>query len=71
MSAPILANEAATAPAAAEHKTHEKHDHVHGKNCGHKAEKHGDHTDYEHDGHHHHAHAGHIDECAGPTHKSE
>jgi hypothetical protein len=46
------------------HQTHEKHQHVHGANCGHTAVKHGDHTDYLHDGHLHTSHDGHTDECA-------
>lgn len=41
---------------------HEKHDHVHGENCGHTAIKHDDHIDYLHDGHLHHPHESHIDE---------
>ncbi len=58
---------------AAVHPQHEaqgKHEHHHGKKCGHKAEEHktkeGVHVDYEHDGHHHRAHDKHNDECAGP-----
>ncbi len=42
--------------------THEKHDHIHGPNCGHPAVKHLDHVDYLHEGHLHHLHQGHIDE---------
>ncbi|MFM8572632.1 MAG: hypothetical protein ACKOAU_13650 [Pirellula sp.] len=34
--------------------THENHDHVHGKNCGHTAIEHNGHIDYLHDGHLHH-----------------
>lgn len=41
---------------------HDKHDHVHGEQCGHTAILHGDHVDYLHDGHLHHPHAGHYDE---------
>jgi hypothetical protein len=32
---------------------HGKHNHTHGKNCGHKAIHHDDHIDYLHDGHLH------------------
>jgi hypothetical protein len=45
------------------HTVHEKHDHVHGPSCGHRAIQHDGHVDYLHDGHLHHAHGGHIDEC--------
>ena len=72
----ILALSLAFAPAAfagekgPPHKAAQEHKHKHGKNCGHKAEKHGDHTDYEHEEngevHHHKKHAGHFDECEGP-----
>jgi hypothetical protein len=54
----------------AEHKTHEKHEHVHGSSCGHKAIEHDGHMDYIHDGHLHHPHEGHVDEhvlSAGTT----
>ena len=50
-----------------EHKTHERHDHVHGDGCGHPAIRHDGHVDYAHDGHLHHAHDGHVDECALPV----
>lgn len=43
-------------------KTHENHNHEHGKDCGHTAIKHNDHVDYIHDGHLHHKHEGHYDE---------
>lgn len=43
-------------------KTHEKHDHTHGENCGHQAIKHDDHTCYVHDGHLHYVHGDHVDE---------
>lgn len=46
------------------HRTHEKHDHTHGSECGHTAIRHGDHVDYLHDGHMHRAHDGHYDECS-------
>ncbi len=42
------------------------HQHVHGKNCGHKTVEHGDHVDYVHDGHFHRLHGKHVDECKGP-----
>jgi hypothetical protein len=41
---------------------HEKHEHKHGDNCGHKAIRHDDHTDYLHDNHLHHMHGDHVDE---------
>lgn len=46
-------------------KTHQNHDHVHGKDCGHTAIQHGDHVDYLrylYDGHLHHPHQDHVDE---------
>lgn len=46
------------------HNTHEKHDHEHGKDCGHTAVRHGDHVDFLHDGHLHHPHDDHYDEHA-------
>jgi len=45
------------------HTTHERHDHQHGKNCGHTAVAHQEHVDYLHEGHLHHPHDGHVDEC--------
>jgi hypothetical protein len=44
------------------HEIHDKHDHQHGPNCGHKAIRHQSHTDYLHDGHLHSLHEGHVDE---------
>lgn len=41
---------------------HNRHDHVHGDDCGHLAVRHGDHVDYAHDGHLHHPHGDHVDE---------
>ena len=46
----------------ANHQTHEPHDHVHNKTCGHTRIQHDGHTDFLHDGHLHHLHEGHIDE---------
>lgn len=46
-----------------DHHTHDKHDHVHGPNCGHQAVKHAGHIDYLHDGHLHNVHGDHVDEC--------
>jgi hypothetical protein len=43
-------------------KTHEGHEHKHGKACGHKTIQHNDHTDYVHDNHLHHVHDDHVDE---------
>lgn len=43
-------------------KVHEKHEHVHGAQCGHLAVKHEGHTDYLHDSHLHYVHEGHVDE---------
>jgi hypothetical protein len=51
----------------ANHKTHEKHDHVHGPDCGHTGVEHGDHVDYLHDGHLHHKHGDHVDEHVVPV----
>src|SRR5919197_5317263 len=45
-----------------DHKMHEKHDHQHGPDCGHKAVDHEGHKDYLDDGHLHHVHEGHVDE---------
>ena len=47
----------------ATHSVHDKHEHVHGTGCGHRAVKHEGHVDYLHDGHLHHAHGNHVDEC--------
>jgi zinc transport system permease protein len=46
------------------HRTHDpdRHDHVHGDGCGHRAVTHEDHLDYLHDGHWHAPHDGHYDE---------
>jgi hypothetical protein len=45
--------------------THDKHDHAHGKGCGHTAVAHDGHTDYLHDGHLHHVAAdGSVEEHA-------
>jgi hypothetical protein len=41
---------------------HNRHDHVHGEDCGHLAVLHEDHVDYVHDGHLHHPHGDHVDE---------
>jgi hypothetical protein len=43
-------------------KVHEKHEHVHGTQCGHTAIQHDGHTDYLHDNHLHYVHEGHVDE---------
>jgi len=48
----------------ANHTIHDKHDHAHGAQCGHKAIDHEGHKDYLHDGHLHHPHEGHVDEHA-------
>jgi zinc transport system permease protein len=40
----------------------ERHEHVHGEQCGHPAVEHGDHVDYVHDGHRHAVHGSHYDE---------
>jgi hypothetical protein len=45
------------------HPVHDRHDHVHGANCGHRAIQHDGHVDYLHDGHLHHVHGDHVDEC--------
>jgi len=44
------------------HEKHDKHDHTHGPDCGHKSIEHEGHKDYLHDGHMHHDHEGHVDE---------
>lgn len=53
-----LAKAEKKSPVAEAHKTHEKHDHKHGKACGHEAKVHENHTEYIHDGHAHIQHAG-------------
>ena len=43
---------------------HEKHDHVHGENCGHTAIRLGERAGYLHDGHLHMPHGDHVDEAS-------
>ncbi len=45
-----------------DHWIHDRHEHQHGPECGHKTIEHEGHTDYLHDGHLHHVHDGHVDE---------
>ncbi|NOJ83603.1 hypothetical protein HNV28_35745 [Myxococcus xanthus] len=59
----MSSRDTAAREAAMNHKTHERHDHVHAKGCGHPAIQHQDHVDYLHDGHLHHPHSDHTDEC--------
>ena len=52
------------------HTIHDRHNHQHGPDCGHKTIEHDGHKDYLHDGHLHHLHEGHVDEhvlAAGKT----
>ena len=65
VAAPLMATEKAkeekksAKTACANHK---KHDHKHGKDCGHESVEHEGHVDYKHDGHLHADHEGHYDE---------
>ena len=44
-------------------QVHEKHQHVHGPNCGHMAIRHQNHVDYLHDGHLHEMQGSQVVEC--------
>ncbi|MNY51494.1 hypothetical protein D3C86_1870870 [compost metagenome] len=48
-------------------KTHERHEHQHGQNCGHLKVQWADETGYLHDGHLHRQHGEHWDESSIPV----
>ena len=56
------------------HHKHDRHNHMHGPDCGHTAIRHADHVGYLHDGHLHFPHEDHIDEHSidvSPTNPAE